>query len=209
MAVQGIKTALRSISMIVLVLPLLLAPTSVLGQEQIDISSIEAFWEDSLAVLHLQVENPLTPELREALESGVQIQYDFDVYLTRTGYVKRLDEQMKLEYNVWSDRYRIFTPIGPLSINSFPTLMKLFRDDLILILHERDLPQVGAWFVKVRVEAYPIEAEEGEREIGGLERELRGLTGWLFRQGPQYSTESDWSTLTKLPEPPATVGDDR
>jgi hypothetical protein len=179
---------------------ILCVPQQILAAEPIIVESVDAYWEDSLAVLNAHVLDPLSPELQDALRSGVKIQFDFNVYLSQTGYVKRLDDRIQLEYDVWSDRYRVVTPIGRLAINDYRTVLKFFRDDLILLVHKRDLPREGAWFVKVRVEAFPVRSEEGA-EAGSLERELRGLTGWLFRRGQSMSRKSDWSILSRLPDP--------
>ncbi|MFH0883850.1 MAG: hypothetical protein V2A56_12745 [bacterium] len=171
------------------------------AQNGIAIAGVEAFWEDSLAIIHPKIESPLSTVHVRTLQTGVPIRFDFQIQLFRTGFSKTIHQEVTVEYNVWTDRYRVLAPIGALAIKSLATVDKLFRNDLILILHPADIPRNEEWFVRVQVEAYPVNvAEDGTKQVGSLERELQGLTGWLFRRGRSRTEKSKWSTTAKLPE---------
>ncbi len=173
------------------------------AQAKMRIEKVAAFWEDSLAIVQPTIESPLSPTYTKALRTGVSIRYDFEMQLFRTGFSKTIHQEVTVEYNVWTDRYRVVAPIGRLAIESLSTVEKYFRDGLILILHPSDIPREEAWFVRVRVEAYPVTVtEDGSEEVGSLERELQGITGWLFRRGRSKTEKSGWSKTTRLPEAP-------
>lgn len=193
---------------LVLAVLFLLAPVkSAFAQEDIKITGIEAFWEDSLAVIHPKVEFALSPIHTHTLQTGVPIRYDFQIQLFRTGFSKTIHQEVTVEYNVWTDGYRVLAPIGALSIKGLPTVQRLFENDMILILHPADIPRNEEWFVRVQVEAYPVNmAEDGTEQSGSLERELQGLTGWLFRRGHTRTEKSKWSSTTKLPVRPDAGG---
>lgn len=180
----------------VLVLVTLLFPTPLLAS--VRIGDIHAAWEDSVAVIQVPVSEPFSEEYQRALHSGLAIRFDFDIQLFRTGYSKRINQSVIVQYNVWTERYRITAPIGRLAIRDYQTVLKLFHDDLILIIDKNEIPYEGAWFVKVRTTAYPAGEDGNAGAAGSLERELEGVTGWIFRRGKQKSVQSNWSNLGKL-----------
>lgn len=168
---------------------------------QIHIGTIEAQWEDTLAVVHPEILDPFSKETRQTLNSGMPVAVDVEVQFIRTGFVKRLFKRIVVEYNVWTDRYRVITPIGPLAINDYETVLKLFRRDLILTISDQDLPSDTEWFVKVRAGERRVLRDEDLRSdaLSRIEDDLPGIAGWLFRRGHPKETFCDWSILQKLP----------
>jgi hypothetical protein len=187
--------------MLFLLLSLGLSASVLAQDETIEVRELEAFWEDSVAVIHPRVYAPFSTESSQALHSGLPVAIDLDVRLTRVGFVKRLDFRIEVWYNVWKDRYRVITPIGPLAMEEYYTLLKYFREDLVIPLPRDTIPAQKAWFVRVRACDRGVLPEAMEDEMGG---EMKGLIGWLFNLG-ERGNYSEWSDRTRL-EPPEGSG---
>ncbi|MCB2198188.1 hypothetical protein KQI63_02225 [bacterium] len=167
---------------------------------QISVTSLSVLWEDSLAVVQPVINDPFSKETRQTLESGMPVAVDVEVQFIRTGYVKRLFKRVVVKYNVWTERYRVLTPIGPLAIKDYETVLNLFHNNLIITMHERELDPTEQWFVKVRVGERRVLRDEDLRSdaLSRIEDDLPGIAGWLFRQGRPRETYSDWSPLAML-----------
>jgi len=169
---------------------------------QIRIGKVDAAWEDSVAVVRAEVLSPFSKETRQTLESGLPVALDLEVQFIRTGYVKRAIDRIVIEYNVWNGIYRVHTPIGPLAIKDYTTLMGYIRNDLIVTINAQELAGEFEWLVKVRAGERRVLRDEDMRTdaLSRIEDELPGIAGWLFRQGRSKETFSDWSALVKLPK---------
>ena len=179
---------------------LMLLSTSSFSSAQVTVSNLSVLWEDSLAVVQPVIMNPFSAETRQTLESGMPVAVDVEIQFIRTGYVKRLFKRVVVKYNVWTEKYRVLTPIGPLAIRDYETVLNLFHNDLIITMSERDLDPSEEWFVKVRAGERRVLRDEDLRSdaLSRIEDDLPGIAGWLFRQGRPRETYSDWSPLAKL-----------
>lgn len=179
---------------------MLLITLSTPAHAQISVNSLTVLWEDTLAVVQPVINDPFSPETRQTLESGMPVAVDVEIQFIRTGYVKRLFKRVVVKYNVWTERYRVLTPIGPLAIRDYETVLNLFHNNLIITLHEQELDPAEQWFVKVRVGERRVLRDEDLRSdaLSRIEDDLPGIAGWLFRQGRPRETYSDWSPLAKL-----------
>ena len=83
----------------------LLAPLKSFGQ--LRISNVEVFWEDSLVVIQPEIHAPFSQQTLETLRSGINIALDVEIQFIRTGYVKREYIRVPVQYNVFTDRYRV------------------------------------------------------------------------------------------------------
>lgn len=162
------------------------------------VASVEAAWEDSLAVLLPEVLDPITPSLRQTLRSGVPIVIDLEVRFTRTGFVTTEHVSVKVEYDVWTGWYRVHTPLSPFAIETFSTVELLFQRDLVLLFDEEVIDPEEDWFVKVRAGASMIE-EHGAGSRSGVEDDLSGLSRLIFRLFGNDPAMGEWSDLVKLP----------
>ncbi|HEB84019.1 MAG TPA: hypothetical protein ENI92_03360 [Bacteroidetes bacterium] len=167
---------------------------------QIHVGKVEAWWEDTLAVIRPEILEPFSEPTRLTLQSGLPVAVDIEVRLFRTGYAKTIRRRIEVQYNVWQDRYRVITPIGPLAVKDYPTVLTLFRRDLILTLPRRELPGDSPWFLKVRVGERRVLGKGDDDRLSAMERELSGLVGWLFRRGRAKESYTDWSRLAELPK---------
>ena len=186
--------------MALLLLILLSLPSQVTAQ--IRVNNLTLLWEDSLAVIQPEIIDPFSQETKQTLESGMPVAVDVEIQFIRTGYVKHVFKRVIVQYNVWTDVYRVVTPIGPLAINSYPTVLGLFKNDLIITLNESELESNAEWLVKVRAGERRVLRDEDMRSdaISRIEDDLPGIAGWLFRRGRPKETFSEWSALKKLPK---------
>jgi len=197
----GINTKHIFILFLLCFLLIQLVPSKSYGQ--LVISDVEVLWEDSLIVVRPEIQKPFTDQTLETLRSGINIAIDVEIQFIRTGYVKREYSRVPVQYNVFTDKYRVTTPIGPLAVNDYETVQTLFRNDIIFIVPEKDLPKKGNWFVKVRAGERILMGEDSDSEsVSRIEDELSGIAGWFFKKGKKKDNYCDWSHLTPLPEKP-------
>ncbi len=169
-------------------------------QAEIRVGDVEAYWEDSIAVVRPEIIDPFSEKTRQALISGLPVEVELNLQLIRTGYVKHLFYRVVIEYNVWQDRYRVHTPLGPLAVDDYQTVLTLFRNDLVVPIHAADLPGDGPWLVKARAADQPIQVEGDAGTVNRIERELSGIAAWLFRSSRPRKAFSKWSSLVQLPK---------
>jgi hypothetical protein len=168
---------------------------------EVQILNLEVLREDSLIVIRPEIIDPFSAETQQTLQSGIPVAVDLDVQFIRTGYVKHLDFTVKVEYNVWSDLYRITTPIGPLAIKDYNTLISFFKNDLILTTLADNLPGNTSWLVKVRAgDRRVLVVEDSGDAVQKIEKELSGIAKWLFKRGKKKNTFGEWSSLKQLPK---------
>ncbi|MDP8208851.1 MAG: hypothetical protein P9L92_19465 [Candidatus Electryonea clarkiae] len=165
------------------------------------IVSVETFWEDSLAVVRPEIIEPFREEIWRALLSGLPIAIDFEIRISRIGYVKRQSYQVIVQHEVWENRFRVVAPVGTITIIDYNALEHYFKNNLGLYVDAHDLPYIGYWFVKVRVGEGRVIRDKGLKQSHGIEPELIGLTAWLFKWGKPKANYSDWSELVRLPDP--------
>lgn len=165
------------------------------------VGSVEAFWEDSLAVIQPEIRDPLDASMRRTLRSGVPVVVELEVRFVRTGYAFSERVPVRVEYDVWTGWYHVHTPLSPLAIDEYSTVLRLFERDLVLPFPERDVEPDRAWFVKVRAGARIAETDaDGGDPASGVEEELTGFARLLFRLFGAGSEMGEWSDLVKLPE---------
>ncbi len=194
-----VNRIIRDIRTAVIFMLLMFSSTAI---AEVQILNLEVLREDSLIVIRPEILEPFSAETQQTLQSGIPVAVDLDVQFIRTGYVKHLDFTIKVEYNVWSDVYRVTTPIGPLAINDYNTLLAFFRNDLILTTLADNLPGNTAWLVKVRAgdRRVLIKEDNSGDAVQKIEKELSGVAKWLFKRGKKKDTFGDWSSLKQLPK---------
>ncbi len=166
------------------------------GRAEIEVRNIEAGWEDSLAVVQLSLLEPFSEASQEALHTGLPIALDVELRISKLGYVRRAAFRIEVWYNVWRDQYRIITPLGPIAVEEYETLLKFFRDSFVIPLTLEDLPGNGPWYIRARASDQGV--LEQARELN-IDTELNGITGWLFRQSRESNSYSEWTARTRLP----------
>jgi hypothetical protein len=164
------------------------------------IGEVEAFWEDSLAIIRPEISDPLTISQLRTLETGVPIRVEVEVRFTRTGYVKKEVVNVTVEYDVWTGWYRVTTPLSPFAIQDYSTVERLFQHDMLLLFNADDLDPDTPWFVKVRAGADTHEEDEDEDSDRGVANDLTGFTRLLFKFFDNKEDRGEWSELVKLPE---------
>lgn len=185
----------------IIICTLIVIPNYSLGQ--LTVEDVDVFWEDSLIIVQPEIHHPFTDKTLETLQSGVNVALDVEIQFIRTGYVKREFIRVPVQYNVFTDRYRVTTPISPLAVNDYTTVLTLFKNDLIFIIDEKDLPKKGEWFVKVRAgERILLEGDDGAESISKIEDDLSGIAAWFFKRGKEKDKYCEWSRLASLPEKP-------
>jgi len=167
---------------------------------ELSINKLETVWEDSIAVIRPEINNPFSNDAIQTLQSGLTVGIKVELQFIRTGYVKRFFFVVPVQYNVWTDKYRVVTPIGPLSVNDFETVLTLFKNDLIFVISENDLPHKGPWYVKIRAGERLALVDAEKSSVKRIEDELSGIAGWFFKKGKPKETFSDWSKLMQLPK---------
>jgi hypothetical protein len=164
------------------------------------IGEVEAFWEDSLAIVQPEIRNPLNSSQRRTLETGVAIRVDVEIRFTRTGYVKTTVVGITVEYDVWTGWYRVTTPLSPFAIEEYPTVERLFEQDLLLLFNTEELDPEREWFIKVRAGTELHEDRDDGGSNHGVIGDLSGFTRLLFRMFEKDDDRGEWSDLVKLPK---------
>ncbi|GBE30902.1 MAG TPA: hypothetical protein ENH10_10475 [Bacteroidetes bacterium] len=159
---------------------------------------VEAFWEDSLAIIRPEIIDPLDTSLRRTLESGVPVRVDVEIRFSRTGYVKTVSVGIIIEYDVWTGWYRVTTPLSPFAIKEYATVEQLFAQDLLLIFGPDEVDPHTEWFVKVRSGAVIHDGDEETGNQHGVANDLSGVTRLLFQLFDRNKDRGEWSELVKL-----------
>lgn len=182
-----------------LFLVLLLAATCGSAAEPA-ITELEAFWEDSLAIVRPGIDSPLDESLRRTLQNGVPVQVDVEVRFTRTGFAKTEVVPVTVEYDVWTGWYRVTTPLSPFAIEKYSTVERLFANDLVLLFKPDQVDPGEDWFIKVRAGSSMLEDNNGESSAHGVGDELSGLSRIIFQLFGTSEERGEWSELVKLPK---------
>ncbi|MCB2210743.1 hypothetical protein KQI52_01370 [bacterium] len=163
------------------------------------IGEVEAFWEDSLAIVRPEIIDPLDNSLQRTLQSGVPVQVDIEVRIARTGYVKTEHIEVMIEFDVWTGWYRVTTPLSPFAIEEYSTVERLFGQDLLLLFDEDQIDPDDEWFIKVRAGAQLHDGDDTESSHGVAD-ELSGFTRVIFELFGSGEKRCEWSELVRLPE---------
>lgn len=166
---------------------------------QPSVGTVDASWEDSLAVILPEVLDPISPSLRQTLRSGVPLIIELELRFARTGFVRTETVPVKVEYDVWTGWYRVHTPLSPLAIEQYSTLERLFERDMALIFDTSQIDPDEDWYVKVRVGTRMDDNDGDEGQRSGVEDDLPGITRFLFSLFGRKHEMSEWSELVKLP----------
>ena len=191
----------RSLRALVVCLGILCAVSS--ANAELRMGRIEAVLLDNLAVVHTELIDPFSEETQQTLLSGLPVAIDLEIHFIRTGYVKRVFNRVVVQYDVWTEQYRVITPLAPISVGDFETLLSLLRNDLAVTLDYSELPGEGPWLVKARAGERRVLRDEDLHPdaVTRIEEELSGVSRWLFRRGRPQESFCDWSELTQLHEP--------
>lgn len=165
------------------------------------IGTVEAFWEDSLAVIRPEINDPFRQEIWDALLSGLNIVIDLELQMIRIGYVKRESYKIVVEHDVWKNQFRVTAPVGTFVINDYSALEHYFKHNLGLFVNAGDLPYYGSWLIKVRVGEGRILHNNSKLGSNRVEAELKGIAAWLFKWTKPKTNFSEWSPLVRLPDP--------
>ncbi len=176
-----------------MVLVCLLLPWS--SQAQPEIRALEAYWADGLAIVHPEIHNPMSKEGRETLMAGNPVGYRVQMEVRGKDGTVDVEQDFRIEYNIWEGRFRVYTPQGAVVMTSGEALTRFFRDDFTLLLGADDIPRQGPWKINCRIGENLHPRREGENTI---ERELNWLAAWLYRRGRTNVLYSDWSETTTL-----------
>ncbi len=196
-----LRTGLAFVLLTALLLVLLFVPAaSALPR----IGEVEAFWEDSLAIVRPEIIDPLDKSLQRTLQSGVPVQVDIEVRIARTGYVKTEHIAVIIEFDVWTGWYRVTTPLSPFAIEEYSTVERLFEQDLLLLFDEDKIDPDDDWFIKVRAGAKLYDGDESQSSHG-VANELSGFTRMIFELFGSGEKRCEWSELVRLPERGSTV----
>ncbi len=158
------------------------------------------FWSDSLLVIQLAIEKPFSEETIHTLQSGLPVLLELEMRLLRTGFVKEFNYPVKVEYNVWTDVYRVHSPAGPLAMQELRTVLRFFERDFSIFLPRHELGSEERWLFKLRAgERRILQMGEGEDALGRIEEELSGVASWLFRRRENRPSWTPWTTLMPVP----------
>ena len=107
---------------------LVIVPSTVRAESVgINVEDIQPYWNDGVYQLNALVLYDLSPEVLDALDSGVPITFTVDIVITRErkywvdDNVAALKQQYQLRYHALSDQY-ILTNLNSGAKNSFPSL---------------------------------------------------------------------------------------
>ncbi|MBZ0265637.1 hypothetical protein K8I28_13315 [bacterium] len=169
------------------------------GKAELRVGDIHAFWDGPFAVIQPEIFEPFTPETRKTLHSGMPVGIQIELKLVRTGFVKEKEVRVKVQYNIWNEKFIVITEHTSVPFNSYGEVLNYFENDFRILIAFDEFPKRGEWLIRMRAgERRVFDDEDKSKPIESIEQDLRGIARWLFKRGATEDSYCDWSDYIKL-----------